>query len=114
MATRKNLNLKAIKAALDAEREEILAASAAAAQDRKPVELDQQSVGRLSRMDALQIQAMAQAQEARRQGRLVAIKAAFKRIEDGEYGYCAECGDDIPAKRLALDPVAARCVDCME
>ena len=113
MAKRKDQDLKAVKAALEAEREDILAASSAAAEDRKPVELDQQQVGRLSRMDAIQVQAMAQAQEARRRGRLVAIDAALKRLEDGEYGTCAECGDDIPAKRLEIDPVAARCIDCM-
>ena len=113
MTARKDIDLKAVKAALEAERAEILTASEAHAQDRKPVALDQQAVGRLSRMDALQVQAMAQAQEVRRQGRLSAIDLAFKRAADGEYGECVQCGDDIPAKRLEIDPVTARCIDCM-
>ena len=80
--------------------------------DRRPVELDQQSVGRLSRMDALQVQAMAQAQEGRRQDQLRRIDAALRRLADGEYGACVECGEDIPAKRLEIDPTVVRCVDC--
>ena len=56
--------------------------------------------------------AMAQAVDARRRGRLQRIEAALGRIEDGEYGYCAECGDEIPPKRLAIEPTIERCVDC--
>ena len=113
MTKRKDLDAKAIKKKLTRERDELQAASAAGAADRKPIELDQQTVGRLSRMDALQVQAMAQAQEQRRQARLVAIDAALARIADGEFGYCVECGDDIPIKRLEIDPVTPRCIDCM-
>jgi DnaK suppressor protein len=104
--------LAAIRATLEAELAEIAAASEAAAETRKPVTLDQQSVGRLSRMDALQVQAMAQAVEGRRQGREARIKATLKRLDEGEYGYCVACGEDIPAKRLALDATTARCVEC--
>lgn len=76
------------------------------------VELDQQSVGRLSRMDALQNQAMAQANAARRQSERTRLAAALARMEDGDYGYCEDCGDDIAPARLALDPAAMRCIDC--
>ena len=51
---------------------------------KKPVELDQTRVGRLSRMDAMQGQAMEAALEARRHGRIRAIDAALRRIEEGE------------------------------
>lgn len=77
------------------------------------VELDQQAVGRLSRMDALQNQAMAQAQARRRQGERQKIRAALGRLDDGEYGYCTDCGEDIEAKRLAADPAIARCLYCI-
>ncbi len=80
--------------------------------DRKPVVLDQQSVGRLSRMDAMQGQAMAQALQARRAGRLRAISAALTRIDDGEFGYCDDCGEEIAEGRLRLDPCAMKCRDC--
>jgi len=103
-----------VRVALRAECETLKNSSAATADNRSPVQLDQQSVGRLSRMDALQVQAMAQAEEGRRQQRLRLIDAALKRIDEGEYGYCISCGDDIPEKRLAFDPAAARCVDCAQ
>lgn len=74
------------------------------------VQLDQQSVGRLSRMDALQAQAMAQETERRRSLDLRKIDAALDRIEEGEFGYCAVCGDVIERGRLKLDPAAATCV----
>jgi RNA polymerase-binding transcription factor len=112
MSVRSDLDLQAIKAALEAEAAELLDLSAAGADERRPVELDQQSVGRLSRMDALQVQAMAHATESRRQVRAQRIKAALARIEAGEYGYCVECGDEIPAARLEIDPTTPRCVHC--
>ncbi len=79
---------------------------------RATVELDQQSVGRLSRMDALQGQAMAQASERQRRTDLVRIEAALKRLDDGDYGYCIECGEEIAARRLEIDPAAALCITC--
>ncbi|MFQ5534442.1 MAG: TraR/DksA family transcriptional regulator [Sphingomonadales bacterium] len=112
MDGRRDLDIEGIRKILEQERDRLRDLSAGAADDRRPVELDQQSVGRLSRMDAMQVQAMAKSVEARRQGRLPLIDAALRRIEEGEYGYCTRCGEDIPAKRLAIDPAIARCVDC--
>lgn len=79
----------------------------------KTVELDQQSVGRVSRVDALQSQQMAQETARRRKDRLVRIDAALRRIESGEYGECFICGDDIEVRRLEFDPTATRCTGCM-
>ncbi len=79
---------------------------------RAPVELDQQAVGRLSRMDALQNQAMQQATERLRRQDLVRIEMAERRLTDGDYGYCENCGEEIPDGRLAIDPMAERCVRC--
>ena len=92
---------------------ELGAEDAAGAAGQKTVELDQQAVGRLSRMDALQNQAMAQAQARRRQAERAKIHAALKRIETGEYGYCTDCGEDIAPARLAADPAIALCAECM-
>lgn len=97
---------------LEKRREELKSLSIGAKDARKPVELDQQSVGRLSRQDALQQQAMANAQEARRVLELKKIEAALKRINEGEYGWCAECGDAIAPKRLAIDLTANLCAPC--
>ena len=76
------------------------------------VELDQQAVGRLSRMDALQNQAMAVAQQNRRDIQTRRLNAALIRLEEGEYGYCEDCGEDIALKRLELDPAASKCISC--
>jgi len=79
---------------------------------QKVVALDQQSVGRLSRMDALQGQAMARATQARRNQQRLKIAAALERLQAGEFGYCVACGEDIPPARLELDPTAAKCIAC--
>lgn len=76
------------------------------------VELDQQAVGRLSRMDALQNQAMARATGVRRQTERRRLRAALARIEAGAFGDCEECGEAIAPGRLRLDPAATRCIDC--
>ncbi len=80
----------------------------------KPVELDQASVGRLSRMDAMQAQQMAQESERRRQQQLVRIEAALRRIASGDYGYCFVCGEEIDVRRLSVDPSNTRCINCVE
>jgi DnaK suppressor protein len=83
-----------------------------AAKWRKPVELDQQSVGRLSRMDAMQQQQMADAEARRRKSDIARIDAALKRIEEDEFGWCLTCGEEIAEKRLAIDPMATQCISC--
>ena len=94
------------------EMEELRALSDDSRDSRAPVELDQQSVGRLSRMDAMQQQSMDLAREERRRQRLAILAAALRRMDEDEYGYCLSCGDDIAAARLAADPAATLCVDC--
>jgi DnaK suppressor protein len=81
-------------------------------EERQAVELDQTKVGRLSRMDALQRQAMAQETERRRRIDLQKIEAALARIESGDYGYCLSCGQEIGVKRLTFDPALPTCIDC--
>ncbi len=69
-------------------------------------------VGRLSRMDALQEQAMQVETERRRHQELQRIEAALERIDEGEFGYCAVCGDEIELKRLEHDPTVPTCIAC--
>lgn len=76
----------------------------------KPVALDQSKVGRLSRMDALQNQAMAQETHRRRLLDVKRIEAALQRLDEDEYGYCIVCGEAIGQSRLEADPAAAACV----
>ena len=44
--------------------------------------------------------------------KLKAIENALKRISDGKYGYCLQCGKRIPEGRLRAIPEAVLCVDC--
>ena len=83
-----------------------------ACESTKPVQLDQASVGRLSRIDALQMQAMALETQRRRQTQLKLVEAALKRITSGEYGICIACEEDINPRRLEFDLTASLCIDC--
>lgn len=97
---------------LRARRAELVALDRGARESRDPVALDQQSVGRLSRMDAMQQQAMAQAEGRRRQNEIARIDAALKRIAGSDFGWCLECGDPIARKRLDFDPSVPKCIEC--
>ncbi|MEM6617096.1 MAG: TraR/DksA C4-type zinc finger protein [Pseudomonadota bacterium] len=102
------------RATLEARRAELENLREISAEARATVNLDQQSVGRLSRMDALQMQAMAEAQERQRTNELARIEAALARLDDApdDYGYCIDCDELISEKRLEIDPAATRCVRC--
>jgi RNA polymerase-binding transcription factor len=106
------INLSAMKAALMARREELSTLAASSAESRATVELDQTTVGRLSRMDALQGQQMALETERRRHAEMRRIEAALERIEANDFGYCLSCDEQIAPKRLTLDPSVALCITC--
>lgn len=80
----------------------------------KPVKLDQSRVGRLSRMDAMQAQAMSVEVKRRREIESVRIKAALRRVEAGTYGECLECGEKISVARLKFNPSTPLCIQCAE
>lgn len=79
-----------------------------------PVVLDQSRVGRLSRMDALQAQAMSKEAGRRRALALTRARAALERLEAGQYGACVCCQAPIDARRLELDPAATLCIGCAQ
>jgi DnaK suppressor protein len=112
MAGELQLDLERFRARLLEKQTELEAGSRSTAEEREPVGLDQQQFGRLSRMDAIQQQAMALEAERRRQIELKRIAAALGRIEAGDFGYCTACGEPIARKRLELDPSVAICVEC--
>lgn len=93
-------------------RDELEMIAAAGIESAAVVELDQSKVGRLSRMDAMQAQAMARASSERRELMLRNIDAALKRIDNGEYGVCRDCGESINPQRLEFDATVLLCVDC--
>jgi len=111
MSKKKQADFKTL---LHQRRAEILALVDGHGDDSKPVELDQTRLGRLSRMDALQSQAMAKETERRRHQELERIELALKRLADDEYGDCLDCGEPIAPKRLMFDPSAALCIDCAD
>ena len=104
--------LAALRAALVLRLEALRTTSETTVDSRRPVELDQTSVGRLSRMDAMQVQAMALATERRRHDEARRVGAAICRIDEGEYGHCVSCDEEISAKRLGVDPVIPTCIRC--
>lgn len=77
-----------------------------------PVMLDQTAVGRLSRMDALMNQGLAQASDARTVQELALVEDALARIEAGTYGFCQTCTHPIPSDRLAVLPETRTCAGC--
>ena len=79
---------------------------------RAVVVLDQSSVGRLSRMDAMQGQAMAQENERRRHQKLEQIDIALSHIDNNVFGHCIECDEEIAIKRLEFDPTSSLCIEC--
>jgi DnaK suppressor protein len=104
--------IEKMKAQLLQSRDELLSLQTERDASSATVKLDQSSVGRLSRMDALQQQAMAQDNQRRAKQSLLRIEAALQRCADGSYGYCIDCDEPINPRRLALDPAALLCVGC--
>jgi DnaK suppressor protein len=78
------------------------------------VELDQTRQGRLSRMDAMQQQAMAAETARRRALELTRIDAALARVDSGDFGLCVRCDEEIAPRRLEIDPAATLCIGCAD
>lgn len=93
---------------------ELDAALEGAGESGATVELDQQRTGRLSRMDALQGQAMAKASQQRREAQRARARRALVRLKEGEGGLCIDCLEPIARSRLEIDPAAERCIACAE
>lgn len=109
-----DINNEFFRARLIDLRDKILQVREIGDQAARTVELDQAKVGRLSRMDALQAQAMSLESKRRREINLQKIDAALGRINDGEYGRCLDCDQPIALRRLEFDPAATRCIQCAE
>lgn len=105
-------NRTTLRAKLDALKAQLEQPDDSSAADRAPVQLDQQSVGRLSRIDAMQVQAMALATEQRRKAELARVQAALVRLDSDEFGYCEICGEEIAAARLEHNPAVTTCIGC--
>jgi DnaK suppressor protein len=109
---RKDLDLEYFKNRLEKRLAELTERDASGADE--PVELDQSRVGRLSRMDSMQSQAMARHGARLVEQEMNRIHAALKLMESGDYGYCIRCDEEISKGRLEFDPSLMICVECAE
>jgi DnaK suppressor protein len=107
-----DLDLNFFKGILEERLADIRAGREAQKNEGAPVELDQTKVGRLSRMDAMQQQAMAQASARRTELEAQRIRTALDRLRSGDYGYCMKCEEEIAEGRLRVDPATLICIDC--
>ncbi len=94
-------------------RAELEATLAADAEETSPVEPDR-AIGRLTRQDAIQSQQMALEIRRRNQARLRQVEQALKRVEDGTYGECLSCEEEISEARLKVRPETPICINCAE
>lgn len=114
MTDRDDIDAKKMRSNLKERRDQLLERANSNKDSRDTVELDQARLGRLSRIDAMQGQAMAQETERRRKVELQRIEAALERLDTDEFGYCLTCGDKIALKRLELDPAVTLCITCAD
>jgi len=106
------LNIEHFRELLTRRHAELIELSARSVEEASTVEADQQRLGRLSRADALQNQALSQETLRLRHEELARVSGALARIEEGEYGYCLRCGKSVAQGRLEVDPSATLCIDC--
>ncbi len=79
--------------------------------DTAPISPDV-SVGRLSRLDAMQMQQMALESDRRNREQLQRLQDALIKVKKGTYGTCMKCHKDIAEERLKAQPDAFLCIDC--
>jgi DnaK suppressor protein len=96
---------------LEALRAELRAALDSDSDETRPVEPDR-AIGRLTRQDAMLSQQMALEIRRRNQARLAQIERAIERIEDGSYGLCVRCEEEISEPRLKVRPETPICIAC--
>jgi DnaK suppressor protein len=106
-----SVELTTLRTALDALEADLRVQLSSSEEGARPVDLDE-PIGRLSRMEAMQQQSMTQANRRAAQRRLQQVEAAKTRIDRDEYGECAECGEAVGFKRLAVRPEAPLCIGC--
>ncbi len=103
--------LEHLQTLLEARLHDVQRALAASTDDARPVNLDL-SIGRLTRVDALQQQHMATARRHRLQTQLAQIQQALSKAAGGTYGDCVRCGEPIGYARLEVTPESPFCIRC--
>jgi DnaK suppressor protein len=77
----------------------------------KPIAPDN-AIGRLSRMDAIGNRSINQSNLHSCRQKLIMLNRALDRIDEPEFGICADCGEPIPVGRIMIMPEATLCVRC--
>ncbi|PKO26465.1 MAG: molecular chaperone DnaK [Betaproteobacteria bacterium HGW-Betaproteobacteria-9] len=106
------MEIEQFRARLLTEQRETVEAIQQAQRSAAPVELDQSSVGRVSRIDALQQQALAKGLLERLTIRKRKVEAALARFDSRTYGLCCACHGDVELERLNADPAVVFCQEC--
>ena len=114
MSKAPSIDVKKMTKLIVARREELLTLINVSKENKTDVALDQQRIGRLSRMDAMQQQAMEDETGRRREKELQRISSALGRLEGDDYGYCTACDEPIGFKRLESDPATPLCISCAQ
>jgi len=107
-----DIDLEKFKHLLEQQRDELMSCQKMAQTATQTVELDQSSVGRVSRGDALQSQSMAIETMRLRQQHLRQVSTALALMVSGDYGYCSVCDNEIDPRRLEIEPSSTMCVPC--
>jgi DnaK suppressor protein len=109
---RDDIDLKYFKKRLEERLETIITTQENQKKEGGPLELDQARVGRLTRMDAMQQQAMSQAAARLADLERQRIQSALGLMQSGDYGYCIICDEEIAEDRLRFDPSILTCISC--
>ncbi|MGB1129141.1 MAG: TraR/DksA family transcriptional regulator [Haloferula sp.] len=81
------------------------------ASSREAVSPDK-AIGRLSRLDAMQMQEVAKEAARQREVRIHRLREALRKMDLGEYGLCTACGEWIELERLKARPEILQCGNC--
>ena len=87
-------------------RDGLLTHDDAALPNRREETDDEAAADTASRMDIAAV--------AREAEELASLEGALRRLSEGEYGICAECGEPIARERLFANPAANRCAECQQ
>jgi len=90
---------------------EVLQKQVEEGKEEEPISPDV-AIGRLSRLDAMQMHEVSKSSMRHRQKRIAEISEALERMDEGSYGVCADCGEWIAYNRLEARPELRFCAAC--
>lgn len=77
----------------------------------RPVE-PENAIGRISRMDAIQNKSVTEAALRKTKEKLEKLEFALTKVDDDDFGLCANCKKPIPLGRILIMPQSRTCVAC--